>query len=222
MTPTRRLATFALAAALVPALGACGEGGFVDFVKGSGSAGTAAPSPSVPTPTGTDLLTASESPEDSASPSESSGEGTSTDGPSESPTDDTATSGTSSPVTTSATPDESTTSASSASSTASTAPQGGVVQVDGRTIQDVPAGLAFPGGAKIEGTSAFEGGGGSVVLSEPAEAEVFSYYRSALSGAGYRVVSDTAGVLAFTGHGCRGSIVGTGGGAVITWSPTRS
>lgn len=223
MTPTRRLATFALAAALVPVLGACGDGGFGDFLKGSGSAGTATSTPTTSESTG--LPVGTESP-GTLSPSDSTTGWAMTTGPSESPTDlsstDATSTDTASPTNSdTASPSSGPATAGTTSGSASASPQGGVVQVDGRTIQGVPVGLAFPEGAKIEGTNAFEGGGGSVVLSAPAEEKVFGYYRSALSGAGYRVVSDTAGLLAFTGHGYRGTIVGTGTGAVVTWSPAK-
>ena len=220
MTPTRRLTAVVLAAAFVPALGGCGDAGFGDFLRGSGSAGTPTPSASVPASQG---ATGTQSPEpawastlesDSPLPTEVSGSPTdlaSTDdaAPSTSPA---------SPPTTTAAPMP----AASPSAPRPATPQGAVVQVDGRTITGVPVGLAFPEGAEVEGTNAFEGGGGSVVLSAPAEKAVFGYYRSALPGAGYRVVSDTAGLLAFTGHGYRGTIVGTGRGAVLTWSPAAS
>lgn len=216
MTPTRGLITIAFAVALVPPLGACGEGGFGDFISGSGSANTASPTPTAGSPsTGEALGTPSP-----ATPSGSGAETGMSPSPDEPTVEPSMSPGSVSPGST-ATGSPTSTGSVAPTTAAPTGSQGGAVQVDGRTIQGVPDGLAFPSGSKVEGTNAFEGGGGSVVLSAPAEDTVFAYYRSTLPGAGYRVVSDTDGLLAFTGQGFRGTVVGTGTGAVLTWSPAK-
>lgn len=223
MTPTRRLAALTLTAGLLGTLAGCGDNPFGRFVSGSGSAQT----PSN-TATATESSSMSGMPVGSESPTPSSDTDSMSPGSSESPS--TGPSATSSTDTASPTPGTTgpstgagtsgTSTGSPSASTGQSSPQGGVVQVDGRTIQNMPVGVAFPERTRIEATSGFANGGGSVVMSAPGEAQLFSYYRSALPGAGYRIVSDTAGVLAFSGRGYRGSVVGTGSGGVLTWSPT--
>lgn len=217
----RRLATCALVLAVLP-LSACGEGNpFGEFIQGPQQTGTTAPpttvSPETTTATDTGTETGTGTPTDTLS-----GTGTDTGTATDTSTT-TAPSGTGTPTSSPADTASPTTGpgATSTATTGATSAQTAVAQVDGRTIQGVPTGLGFPAEAGIEATHSFAGGGGSVVMSEPAEKEIFSYYRSALPGAGFRVVSDTAGTLAFTGHGFRGTLVGTGSGGVLTWSPAQ-
>lgn len=123
-----------------------------------------------------------------------------------------------------------TTTAGTATSTSTSRPSpravsptvtGTTVQVDGRTIAGMPPGLGFPSGTSVEATNSFAPASGTVVLSAPDEAALFSHYRSVLASAGYRVVSDAAGTMTFTGQGFRGSLVGMGPqGGVLTWAPS--
>lgn len=97
--------------------------------------------------------------------------------------------------------------------------EGASVTVDGRTITDFPPGLPFPAAVKVSSTMAQAPGAGTVAFSAPDESHVLAHYRALLPKAGYRVLADTGGTLAFTGKGYRGSLTGLGGaGAVLTWS----
>lgn len=229
MTHTpRRLAATVLALGLVMPLSACGQDNpFGRIVKGQD------PNATSTTDVSAEITGASDP--DSFSPSWSSTEPTPmwSDSATETETDPTPASTDPTPASTDsptglatsgspASPDgvTSTTAPASTSPAAQAQPSTSVVQVDGRTISGVPSGLGFPTQVAVEGTSSFEAGGGSVVMSAPAEKEIFSFYRSALPSAGFRVVGDTAGTLTFTGKGFRGSLIGTGDGAVLTWAPT--
>lgn len=217
MNASRRIASSLIVLGLAGSLAGCGDDNpFGTFVRGTApaedttaTAATTSPRTTSGTPTSPTTTVATTSPtETEAGTDGPTGDATDGDGPTSSPGTGT---GTSTPG-----------SGTGTTGGAGAAPTGDTVQVDGRTIQGMPPGLTFPNDARVEATTAFGPASGSVVVSAPEEEELFSFFRSSLAAGDYRIASDAAGVLAFTGNGFRGSLVGKGDGGVLTWAPEEN
>lgn len=96
------------------------------------------------------------------------------------------------------------------------------VEVDGRTVANVAPNLEFPAGAKVSNTFV-NGSGATVILTEPAPADVIAYYREAAPKAGYTVLTDAAGsLLTVEGHGWTAEIITQSKDTTLNFQPKQA